>query len=40
MQGEEFAQISAEHINEFLETPFLACDNDGQLLKVSKVSEL
>src|SRR5947207_14440177 len=32
--GEEFLHISPETLLCFLESPFLGCDNDGQLLKV------
>ncbi len=34
MQGEEYLHMSAEYLIGFLEVPFIACDNDGQLLKV------
>jgi len=34
MEGEEFYQISPEHLSVFLESPYLGCDNEGQLLKV------
>lgn len=34
MQGEEFLHISVEYLIGFLDVPFLACDNDGQLLNV------
>lgn len=37
MTGEEFLHISAEYLIGFLEVPFLACDNDGQLMKVRKL---
>lgn len=33
MDEEEFLHLATEHLNIFLESPFLACDDDGQLLK-------
>jgi len=34
MEGEEWLQLSPEHLTIFLDEPYLGCDNDGQLLKV------
>ena len=34
IEGEEFLHISPEYLAVFLDSPYLACDNDGQLLKV------
>ena len=34
-EGEEFLHISPEYLAVFLDSPYLGCDSDGQLLKVS-----
>lgn len=34
MEGEEWLQLSPDHLTIFLDEPYLGCDNDGQLLKV------
>lgn len=38
MDEEEFLHLSHEHMSVFLESPFLACDDDGQLLKVWQIA--
>lgn len=34
MEEEEFLDLAQDHLTSFLESPYLACDDDGQLLKV------
>ena len=39
-EGEEFLHISPEYLSVFLDSPYLGCDSDGQLLKVSQLSPM
>jgi len=34
MEEDEFLHISPEYLSAFMESPYLGCDNGGQLLKV------